>query len=90
MPKTFVDFYHAMRRGDRESASDLLEKIVAFQAIYDIGKYASRHIKATKSALSLIGICDDLPADPFNRFLEPERDRVAEILSRIGVLSETR
>ena len=59
---------------------------MALQEIYEIGKYASRHIKATKSALSLLGICNDLPADPFNRFLEPERNRVAEILRDIGVL----
>ena len=86
MPKVFVDGYNALRDGDAAAAAAAREKIVTFQEIYEIGKYASRHIKATKSALSLINICEDLPADPFNRFLEPERSRVAEILGRVGVL----
>jgi 4-hydroxy-tetrahydrodipicolinate synthase len=86
MPRTFVDYFQAIVSGDVASVASLHETIVAFGEIYEIGKYASRHIKATKSALSLIGICEDLPADPFNRFLEPERARVAEILTRIGVL----
>lgn len=60
--------------------------ILAFQEIYEIGKYASRYIKAIKSALSLIGICSDLPADPFHPFLAPERECVAKILRDIGLL----
>lgn len=89
MPKVFVDCYRALRAGDADATAASLEKIYKFQEIYDIGKYASRHIKATKSALSLIGICEDLPADPFNRFLEPERKRVADILKAIGVLPDS-
>lgn len=86
MPAVFVECYNALRSGDKETVKKTLETIMAFQEIYEIGKYASRHIKATKSALSLIGICEDLPADPFNRFLEPQRSRVAEILKRVGVM----
>ena len=58
-------------------------QIERLQAIYDVGKYASRHIKATKCGLSLMGICDDFMAEPFNRFLPPERERVADILKDI-------
>ena len=61
-PRLFVDCHRALCRGDQQKVSETLETILAFQAIYEIGKYASRHIKATKSALSLIGICSDLPA----------------------------
>ena len=85
MPRVFVDCYDALRGENSEASKGPLQKIVKFQEIYDIGKYASRHIKATKSALSLIGICEDLPADPFNRFLAPERARVAEVLRAIGL-----
>ncbi|MCC9603910.1 dihydrodipicolinate synthase family protein [Stieleria sp. JC731] len=93
MPRTFVQWFNAIgrgdqERGDQEIAQQQFEKVREFQRIYDIGKYASRHIKATKSALSLIGICEDLPADPFNRFLDPERQRVAEILNQIGLSTQ--
>ncbi|KAA5547026.1 dihydrodipicolinate synthase family protein [Roseiconus nitratireducens] len=87
MPAVFVECYNAIRADDEATLRSCMQTITGFGEIYDIGKYASRHIKATKSALSLLGICEDLPADPFNPFLPPERQRVAEILQRIGVLS---
>lgn len=85
-PEWFVQCQQALIRNDQQKADEFLSDIVAFQEIYEIGKYASRHIKATKSALSLLDICSDLPADPFNPFLEPERKQVAEILKKIGLL----
>ena len=85
IPKVFVQCYEALVAGDVETAKQRLTLIEAFGAIYDIGKYASRHIKATKSALSILGICEDLPADPFHRFLPPEREQVSQILQSIGV-----
>lgn len=87
LPRLFVDRYEAYVAGEQSKADDAQTKINAFQKIYDVGKYASRHIKATKCALSLMGICDDLPADPFHRFREPERQKVAEILRQMNVLS---
>ncbi|MEZ6092512.1 MAG: dihydrodipicolinate synthase family protein [Pirellulaceae bacterium] len=84
-PGWFVDCFNALISGDEETVAGMDAQIARFQKIYDIGKYASRHIKATKSALSLLGICSDLPADPFHRFLPPERARVAEILKDIGL-----
>ncbi|HYW78577.1 MAG TPA: dihydrodipicolinate synthase family protein [Thermoguttaceae bacterium] len=86
MPRVFVECHQALCCGDEQKIAETREKIAAFHEIYEIGKYASRHIKATKSALSLIGICSDLPADPFHPFLAPERQRVAKILRDIGVL----
>lgn len=85
MPETFVALFNAIASQHQTAIEQHLSKVKQFQSIYDVGKYASRHIKATKSALSLIGICKDLPADPFNRFLKPQRDQVAEILRSIGI-----
>lgn len=86
MPRVFVQCHQALCNGDEQEISRTRDQILAFQEIYEIGKYASRYIKATKSALSLLGICSDLPADPFHPFLAPERARVAKILSDIGLL----
>ena len=79
-PKLFVQCHAAARRGDLERTEALQRCIDTFQQIYTVGKYASRFIKATKCALSLQGICDDHMAEPFNRFLPPERERVDRIL----------
>ncbi|WP_145258504.1 dihydrodipicolinate synthase family protein [Planctomycetes bacterium Pan216] len=84
-PRLFVDYHRALVEGDVDGAESARERIRHLGEIYAIGKYASRHIKATKSALSLLGICSDLPADPFHRFFEPERQRVAQVLERIGL-----
>lgn len=85
-PQMFVDCHQGLVDGDETVVTAAGAQIDAFQQIYEIGKYASRHIKATKSALSLLGICSDLPADPFHRFLPPQREQVAEILRRLEIL----
>jgi len=82
-PRLFVDAYRAARSGDAAALAPLLATIDAFQEVYDIGKYASRHIKATKSALSILGICSDFMAEPFHRFKAPERARVGAILEKL-------
>jgi 4-hydroxy-tetrahydrodipicolinate synthase len=81
-PGLFVECYEAVRRGDEPRVRRLREQIDEFQPIYNIGKYASRYIKATKCALSLMGICDDFMAEPFHRFISTERVKVQKILDR--------
>ncbi len=85
-PKLFVEAFKAARDRDVGRLASLQSTIEQFQKVYDIGKYASRHIKATKCCLSLLGICDDFMAEPFHRFKEPERVRVRQILDDLQPL----
>lgn len=85
-PKWFVDAYQALSSGDDVLAGALQQQIIQLQQIYEIGKYASRHIKATKCALSLLGICDDFMAEPFHRFHPPQRMQVRAILQELGAV----
>ena len=80
-PELFVSMYEASVAGDQERLLVLNQRIDKLQQIYSVGKYASRFIKATKSSLSILGICSDQLAPPFNRFLQPEREAVAKILN---------
>ncbi len=89
-PQLFVACYEAARDGREAEAAELLARVHAFQSVYAIGKYTSRYIKATKCALSLLGICDDFMAEPFNHFLPPERQKVREILATFVAESELR
>ena len=82
-PGLFSAAYQAAAVGDSQKMAELQAAIDALQPIYDIGKYASRHIKATKSALSIKGICSDFMAEPFHCFKEPERAQVAAILKEL-------
>ena len=86
IPKLFVEHFDSLRSGDDKCARETHDKIKAFHRIYEIGKYASRFIKATKCALSLLEICDDMPAEPFHRFHTPERERVAEVLTELDIM----
>lgn len=82
-PQIFTAHYDALIAGDAAQAQQYGDVIGELQAIYEIGKYASRFIKATKCALSLREICDDALAEPFDRFQAPERRRVATVLQQV-------
>ncbi|MCD6392069.1 MAG: dihydrodipicolinate synthase family protein [Planctomycetes bacterium] len=81
-PRLFVETYKAAAAGNESRLNALQEQIEYFQNIYAIGKYASRFIKGTKCALSVLGICDDFMGEPFHRFRSPERKRVIEIMEK--------
>ncbi|MEA2069448.1 MAG: dihydrodipicolinate synthase family protein [Verrucomicrobiota bacterium] len=85
-PKLFVEAYEAAVAGDTARCETLQKKIEAFGEIYTIGKYASRFIKATKCAASVLGLCDDFMAEPFNRFYPQDREKLAAILKKPEVV----
>lgn len=82
-PSLFTGCYQAVTTGNTAEAERCEQIIDDFQQVYEIGKYASRYIKATKCCLSLLDICDDFLAEPFDRFKPPERERVRELLERL-------
>jgi 4-hydroxy-tetrahydrodipicolinate synthase len=82
-PRLFVECYQACVSGDQVRIAKLQAAINAVQQIYEVGKYASKYIKATKCCLSLMGVCDDFMAEPFHRFRAPERERVSLILESL-------
>jgi dihydrodipicolinate synthase/N-acetylneuraminate lyase len=84
-PKWFADLVRAVNEGS-DAWIELQSKIERLQAIYAIGKYASRFIKGTKCGLSLMEICDDFMADPFHRFRPDDRARVSAILRELAVI----
>ena len=86
-PRLFVDTFEAARGGCEEAVKKCQAQIDLWQRVYDIGKYASRHIKATKCALSLLEVCDDFMGEPFHRFKAPERARVEAILNEFNCMS---
>jgi 2-dehydro-3-deoxy-D-pentonate aldolase len=84
-PRLFVAWYEAAVAQNQPRLAELQPIVRALQGIYDIGKYASRFIKATKCSLSVLGICDDFMAEPFHRFRTPERASVERIIKSIDL-----
>lgn len=81
-PELFVAAYQAAVKRDAVRCGELQRRIQDLGLIYNLGKYASRHIKATKCAAALLGLCDDFMAEPFNRFYPEDRERLKAILVR--------
>jgi dihydrodipicolinate synthase/N-acetylneuraminate lyase len=84
-PRLYVDLYKAAVNHDFDHIRILQNKVLEVSsAIYTIGKYGSSYLKGLKCALSVMGICDDYMADPFNRFRKEERDKIAEALQKLN------
>lgn len=82
-PRLFVECYKAAAANDEPRVTELSRIINDLQRIYDVGKYASRYIKATKCCLSLLDVCDDFLAEPFHRFHPPDQERIRVILDSV-------
>ena len=85
-PRLFVNLYEAVKRNDAARVNELQQRLLKLGAIYRVGHHASAVIKGLKCALSLLGICDDIMAEPMRKFNPPERAKVRAVLEEIGLL----
>ena len=85
-PQLFVDLYNAAVARDIAKVRELQERVLRIdEAVYTVGRYASRYVKGLKCALDLMGICGDALTEPFDRFTPPERAILRERLMGLGV-----
>lgn len=86
-PKLYVKLFEAARSGELARVRELHALVMRVsEGLYRIGRHSSAIIKGIKGALALSGICDDFMAEPFQRFHEPERARVRQILDELNPL----
>jgi 4-hydroxy-tetrahydrodipicolinate synthase len=86
-PEIFVRIYQAAAAKDVSKTIELQECMIAISCeLYNIGRYGSSYIKGIKTALSLKGICGETLAQPFNRFLEPEKEKVKKAIEKLDRL----
>ncbi|MDD2560281.1 MAG: dihydrodipicolinate synthase family protein [Bacteroidales bacterium] len=84
-PSLYVKMYKAAKSRDLDTVMALQQQIMYISnSIYKIGKYGSSYLKGVKCACSLLGLCSDYMALPFQRFNAPERKRVQQILETLG------
>ena len=84
-PRLFVELYEAAQRRDIARVAELQEHVLRLGRIYQVGRHASAIIKGLKCALSLLGLCDDFKAEPFQRFREAERNQVRQLLAELAL-----
>ena len=85
-PRLYVDLYEAAAAQDLPCVRQLHAEVMKLAgSIYTVGKHRSALIKGLKCALSLMGICNDAMAEPFQSFREPERERIRERMIALGL-----
>jgi dihydrodipicolinate synthase/N-acetylneuraminate lyase len=86
-PRLYVQLYEAARDGDVARARALHAVVMRVsEGLYHIGRHSSAVIKGIKCALAESNICDDVLAEPFQRFRDPERARVRQVLEELRLL----
>ena len=86
-PQLYVQLYEAARRHDLDQMTALHHKVMQISTgIYNVGRGGSSYLKGLKCALSVLGICDDLLAEPLHRLDAPERLSIERHLRSLGLL----
>lgn len=68
-PKLYVKLYEAAQSGNLEQVVLLQQKVMEIsEKIYALGTYGSSYLKGLKGALSLLGICPNFLASPYQAF----------------------
>ena len=72
-PKIFVDLYKAALDNDLKKITKLRDIVIQIEKkIYNVGVGSSKYIKSIKCALSVLGICNDYVAQPFQKYGKSE------------------
>lgn len=80
-PKLYVDLFYAASSGNLEEVRRLHSKVMKISStIYNTGNYESSFLKGVKCSLSVLGICNDFLASPFNRFDKEYRNRIVKAI----------
>ncbi|MCK0189758.1 dihydrodipicolinate synthase family protein [Arenibacter sp. F20364] len=88
-PRLFVDLYEAAMDRNLERIRSLREKVLLVHStIYEVGEYSSRHIKGTKAALTVMGICQDHIAEPLDRFSDEQRNSIKKYIAQFNYKNE--
>lgn len=89
-PRLFVDLYEASVNRDLNKIEELRKDVVKlYNTIYKIGESPMKITKATKCALSVMGICNGYMAHPLREFEEKERklvEQYVEELTKVNVI----
>ena len=86
-PEVFVNIFNTAAAKDISKTLELQNRMIAISnELYHIGRFGSSYIKGIKTALSLKGLCGEALAQPFNRFLEPEKEKVKKAIEKLDQL----
>lgn len=83
-PELYVALFYAASTGNIAEALRLHKKVMQISTtIYKVGSYGSSFLKGVKCSLSVLGICNDVLAQPFNRFDKEYRERIVKAIGEL-------
>ncbi|HOO55871.1 MAG TPA: dihydrodipicolinate synthase family protein [bacterium] len=85
-PALFVELYEAALNRDFKTIDRLQYSVMKLADIYRHGRFWSSYLKGLKTALSIMGICDDTMTAPFDPFHREARDAIEGELKEIGII----
>lgn len=84
-PRLFVNLYEAALAKDLEKIYRLREIVIQIEKnIYTIASEGSKYVRSIKSALSVMGICNDHVAQPFKAFDEQQSAQMKTNIRKLG------
>lgn len=90
-PQLYVDLYNAAAAGDLKTTSSLHRRVIELaSAVYSVGPPGAAVVQGIKTALSILGICSDLPAEPFHPLSPEQRKQLEKALDAWGSSSPRR
>jgi 4-hydroxy-tetrahydrodipicolinate synthase len=85
-PKLYVDLYNAAVAQDINEVKRLQTKVMQISStIYNVGSFGSSYLKGVKSCLSILGICNDFLAAPFNRFDKEQKTIIQKAIQHLDL-----
>ena len=85
-PQLFVQLYDAATRDDDVEVERLQSRLNQLAVIYADGLYGASAIRGIKSALSILGICDEQMAATFRPTTDDQRAAIARMLKEQQLL----
>ncbi len=85
LPRLFTDIYDAALKKDTSRVAELQKQVMELGTLYDVGGDFVSVARSLKCALSLLGICEDRMADPFQTYGAAQRSEVERRLMQLGV-----
>jgi 4-hydroxy-tetrahydrodipicolinate synthase len=82
-PRLYSGFFQAAATRDFAKMHELQNLVIRVSDIYRTNPSASAGIKGIKTVLSLLGICEDVSAEPVRRFEGQEREAINALLQKL-------
>lgn len=85
-PELYVGLYQAAVNGDLQSMREHQRVVMQISnLIYNIDSNGSSYLRGLKSALNVLGLCSDVPALPFTKLSDAERNKIEKAIAKVKI-----